>query len=89
MKHLAASCRNAGRNRLGTGVCNCYCSTACAAWWFAENLFQVKHDGHTISVSDIWFVAHHMKKLSTMTGTQGRQGRVAGFHAKKIKKGVV
>jgi len=29
---------------------------------------QVKHDGHTISVSDIWFVAHHMKKLSTMTG---------------------
>ena len=27
MKHLAASCRNAGRNRLGTGVCNCYCST--------------------------------------------------------------
>lgn len=29
---------------------------------------QVKHDGHTISVSDIWFVAHHMKKLSTKTG---------------------
>ena len=29
---------------------------------------QVKHDGHTISVSDIWFIAHHMKKLSTKTG---------------------
>jgi len=30
---------------------------------------QVKHDGHTISVSDVWFIGHHMKKLSTRTGT--------------------
>ena len=29
---------------------------------------EVKHDGHTISVSDIWFIAHHMKKLTTKTG---------------------
>ena len=29
---------------------------------------QVKHDGHTISVSDIWFVAHFMKKLRTAVG---------------------
>ncbi|CAK9053737.1 unnamed protein product [Durusdinium trenchii] len=33
---------------------------------------QVKHDGHTISVSDIWFIAHHMKKLTTKTGTINR-----------------
>ena len=26
---------------------------------------KIKHDGHTISVSDIWFVAHHMGKLTT------------------------
>ena len=26
---------------------------------------KIKHDGHTISVSDIWFVAHHMGKLAT------------------------
>jgi 5-methyltetrahydropteroyltriglutamate--homocysteine methyltransferase len=29
---------------------------------------QVKHEGHTISVSDVWFIGHHMKKLSTRTG---------------------
>jgi thioredoxin reductase len=29
---------------------------------------KVKHDGHTISVSDIWFVAHYLKKLETVTG---------------------
>jgi thioredoxin reductase len=29
---------------------------------------QVKHDGHTISVSDVWFIGHFMKKLSTRTG---------------------
>jgi len=26
---------------------------------------KIKHEGHTISVSDIWFVAHHMGKLTT------------------------
>jgi thioredoxin reductase len=30
---------------------------------------NIKHEGHTISVSDIWFVAHHMKKLRTVQGT--------------------
>jgi Pyridine nucleotide-disulphide oxidoreductase len=29
---------------------------------------ELKHDGHTISVSDIWFIAHHLKKLETVTG---------------------
>lgn len=26
---------------------------------------KIKHDGHTISVSDVWWVAHHLGKLST------------------------
>merc|ERR1719454_800047 len=30
---------------------------------------QVKHEGHTISVSDVWFIGHHMKKLSPRTGS--------------------
>jgi len=30
---------------------------------------KIKHDGHTISVSDIWFIAHYLKKLTTTTGT--------------------
>lgn len=29
---------------------------------------QIKHQGHTISVSDVWFIGHHMGKLSTSTG---------------------
>jgi len=29
---------------------------------------QIKHEGHTISVSDLWFVAHHMGKLRTVVG---------------------
>jgi hypothetical protein len=29
---------------------------------------KIKHDGHTISVSDIWFVAHYLKKIETITG---------------------
>jgi hypothetical protein len=32
--------------------------------WMAK----VKHDGHTISVSDIWFVGHYLNKLETITG---------------------
>ncbi len=30
---------------------------------------MIKHRGHTISVSDIWFIAHHLKKLKTITGS--------------------
>lgn len=30
---------------------------------------KIKHTGHTISVSDIWFIAHHLKKLETVTGS--------------------
>lgn len=33
---------------------------------------QVKHDGHTISVSDVWFIGHFMKKLFTKTGIISR-----------------
>jgi len=33
---------------------------------------QVKHNGHTISVSDVWFIGHFMKKLSTRTGEISR-----------------
>ena len=29
---------------------------------------KVKHDGHTISVSDIWFIGHYLKKIETVTG---------------------
>ena len=30
---------------------------------------KIKHDGHTISVSDIWFIGHYLKKLETIAGT--------------------
>ena len=30
---------------------------------------KIKHDGHTISVSDIWFIGHYLKKINTVTGT--------------------
>ena len=30
---------------------------------------KIKHNGHTISVSDIWFIGHYLKKLATMVGT--------------------
>lgn len=29
---------------------------------------KIKHDGHTISVSDIWFIAHYLKKIETVVG---------------------
>jgi hypothetical protein len=29
---------------------------------------KIKHDGHTISVSDIWFIGHYLKKIETITG---------------------
>ncbi|MCG6908030.1 MAG: FAD-dependent oxidoreductase [Desulfobacteraceae bacterium] len=32
--------------------------------WMAK----IKHPGHTISVSDIWFVGHYLKKIETVTG---------------------
>jgi len=30
---------------------------------------KIKHEGHTISVSDIWFIAHYLKKLETVSGS--------------------
>ena len=32
--------------------------------WMAK----IKHDGHTISVSDIWFIGHYLKKINTIAG---------------------
>lgn len=29
---------------------------------------RLKHDGHTISVSDIWFVGHYLQKIRTIRG---------------------
>ncbi len=29
---------------------------------------KVKHDGHTISVSDLWFIGHYLKKIETIAG---------------------
>lgn len=29
---------------------------------------KIKHAGHTISVSDIWFVGHYLKKIETISG---------------------
>ncbi len=29
---------------------------------------KVKHDGHTISVSDIWFIGHYLNKIATVAG---------------------
>lgn len=30
---------------------------------------KVKHDGHTISVSDIWFIGHFLNKIKTVPGS--------------------
>jgi Pyridine nucleotide-disulphide oxidoreductase len=35
---------------------------------------KIKHEGHTISVSDIWFIGHYLKKLKTVTGS------ITGMH---------
>jgi len=29
---------------------------------------KIKHGGHTISVSDIWFIGHYLNKIETITG---------------------
>lgn len=29
---------------------------------------KIKHEGHTISVSDIWFIGHYLKKIDTIAG---------------------
>jgi hypothetical protein len=29
---------------------------------------KIKHAGHTISVSDIWFIGHYLNKIETITG---------------------
>jgi hypothetical protein len=29
---------------------------------------SIKHPGHTISVSDIWFIGHYLKKINTIVG---------------------
>ena len=39
---------------------------------------KIKHTGHTISVSDIWFIGHYLKKLDTIAGN------VTGMYEKGI-----
>lgn len=36
----------------------------CPECWMGK----VKHEGHTISVSDIWFIGHYLKKIRTVSG---------------------
>merc|ERR1712151_134734 len=42
---------------------------------------EIKHEGHTISVSDLWFVGHHMKKLCTKVGVVERFDETGMFLA--------
>merc|ERR1711972_445341 len=42
---------------------------------------EIKHEGHTISVSDLWFVGHHMKKLCTKVGVVNRFDETGMFLA--------
>jgi len=39
---------------------------------------KIKHDGHTISVSDIWFIGHYLNKIKTITGN------ITGMYEKGI-----
>ena len=39
---------------------------------------KIKHDGHTISVSDIWFIGHYLNKIETITGN------ITGMYEKGI-----
>ncbi len=41
--------------------------------WMAK----IKHRGHTISVSDIWFIAHYLKRLTTIPAVSGDCSRMA------------
>ncbi len=52
---------------------------------------MIKHRGHTISVSDIWFIAHHLKKLRTVTGsiTEMYDSGVIVNHDLKIEADIV
>lgn len=52
---------------------------------------KIKHRGHTISVSDIWFIAHHLKKLETITGsiTEMYDHGVIVNHDQKVEADIV
>ena len=39
---------------------------------------KLKHSGHTVSVSDLWFIAHHLKKMETVVGT------ISGMYEKGV-----
>jgi hypothetical protein len=52
---------------------------------------KIKHEGHTISVSDIWFIAHYLKKLDTFTGNvtgMFEQGVIVN-HTQRIEADIV
>ena len=52
---------------------------------------KIKHDGHTISVSDIWFIGHYLKKLETVNGavTGLDESGVAVDHRQRIRADIV
>jgi hypothetical protein len=39
---------------------------------------KIKHEGHTISVSDLWFIGHYLKKIETISGN------VTGMYEKGV-----
>ncbi len=52
---------------------------------------KIKHEGHTISVSDIWFIAHFLDMLNTVTGSVTglyEQGVIVN-HDRRIEADVV
>ena len=52
---------------------------------------KIKHDGHTISVSDIWFIGHYLKKIETITGsiTGMYENGVIVDHQQRVEADVV
>lgn len=52
---------------------------------------KIKHTGHTISVSDIWFIGHFLKKIETVSGviTDMYDKGVVVDHEKRIDADIV
>lgn len=52
---------------------------------------KIKHTGHTISVSDVWFIGHFLKKIETVSGviTDMYDRGVIVDHANRIEADIV
>ena len=51
---------------------------------------KIKHTGHTISVSDIWFIAHHLSKMETVAGSVSEMYETGVMvEARKIEADIV